>query len=246
MGLRWLGGRQGRAPVRGSWLATLASAMAARGGGVEVSLPPGSGAKLSQDVIAVTLHRHIGQVRGAGALIHLQPVRHDIALLSLDSLGHHREVVSVWQTPPTCSYAVRGVEEDPSCIEAVTRLVEARACQGQAPEEERPTWTAPADLLDAAAALAARGAIARANEGNEWQLTRPGVQSLSFLLRLHSPEPVDAPRRSARAVGHMTRLELWRALEAGGWSCRPAVSKKRRPGIPSWDLRLEPDVERVF
>ena len=130
--------------------------MAARRGGVEVSLPPGSGTKLSQDVIAVTLHHHIGQVTGAEALIHLQPVRHDIALLSLDSLARHREAVTVWQTPPKCSYAVRGVEEDPSCIEAVTCLVEARACQGQAPEEERPTWKAPDHLLGAAETLAVR------------------------------------------------------------------------------------------
>ena len=132
------------------------------------------------------------------------------------------------------------------CIEAATRLVEAHALQGQAPEEERPTWKAPDHLLGAAETLAARGAIARANEGGDWQLTRLGVQSLSFLLRLHSPEPVDAPRRSVRRAAHMTRLEMWSALEAGGWSCRPAVSKKRRPGIPAWDLRLDPDAERVF
>ena len=132
------------------------------------------------------------------------------------------------------------------CIEAATRLVEAHALQGQAPEEERPTWKAPDHLLGAVKTLAARGAIARANEGGDWQLTRLGVQSLSFLLRLHSPERVDAPRRSARKAAHMTRLEMWSALEAGGWSCRPAVTRSQRPQTPDWDLRLDPPAERLF
>ena len=139
--------------------------MAARRGGAEVFLPEGSGAKLSQDLIAVTLHTHIGQVTGTEALIHLQPVRHDIVFLSLRNLGQHREAATVWQAPPKCLYAVRGLEEDPLCIEAATCLVEAHALPGQAPEEERPTWKAPDHLLGAVETLAARGAIARANEG---------------------------------------------------------------------------------
>ena len=75
------------------------SQIAARRGAAEVGLPPGSGTKLSSDLIAVTLHQPIG-VTGADALIHLQPVSHEVVLLSLSSLGQHRGAVTVWQTPP--------------------------------------------------------------------------------------------------------------------------------------------------
>ena len=133
------------------------------------------------------------------------------------------------------------------CIEAVTNLVDAHAWHGQAPEEERSTWKAPDHLRHAASTLAARGSIARVSEGDEWQLTQAGVQSLTFLLRLHSPEPAfDASRRSARKVVHMTRLELWSALEAGGWSCQPRMSPKRQRAILDWDLEVDSPEHRIF
>ena len=108
------------------------------------------------------------------------------------------------------------------------------------------TWKAPDHLRGAAETLAARGAIARVRKVDEWQLTQEGVQILMFLLPLHLPVPAfDVSRRSARQVAHMTRLELWSALEAGGWRCRPAVGKTRRHVIADWDLVVDSAEDRI-
>ena len=153
----------------------------------------------------------------------------------------------MWHTPPQCSYALGGLEEGPLCVEALTQLVEAHAWRGQSPEEAISTWKAPDHLRSAAETLAARGAIARVSESDKWQLTWECVQSLTFLLRLHSPEPAcDVSRRSARTVADMTRLELWSALEAGGWTCQPAGPPGQRRAALVWDLQVDSTEGRIF
>ena len=44
----------------------------------------------------------------------------------------------------------------------------------------------------------------------------------------------------------MTRLEMWSALEAGGWGCRPAPPLALRGREPAWDLRGDAPETRNF